>query len=106
MLNADDMDNLPKWSFQTGNISFHAEYDEHAGSLDLTKFCGQYVGTERFKLFEMLHGLCLVVASLLYSVYSDDDGIVSDEIIDEHMDFIERGVLSNIEAVERYCNPS
>jgi hypothetical protein len=110
MLSDDDMEEvLPKWSFQTGDISFNAEYDEEAAARDLMKFCNQYIGNvgkERLKVVEMLHGLILAVASLLYGIYSDDDGIVSDEIIDEHVEFVERSVLSNIEAVERYCNPS
>jgi hypothetical protein len=54
----------------------------------------------------MLHGLSLVVASLLHAVYSDNDGIVSDLVIAEHVEFVERAVLSNIENVERYCRPS
>jgi hypothetical protein len=70
---------------------------------NLAEFIHQYVGEDHFKFHEVLAGLCLALASLLYSFYADDDGIVSDEIIEDHMDFIERCVLSNVEVVEHQC---
>jgi hypothetical protein len=121
VLNDEQMEEvLPKWSFQTDNISNDADYDEHGAEIELTNLAHQHIDKwiaqqkkgdrhdPRIKaaLIEMLHGLSLVVASLLHAVYNDDDGIVSDQVIAEHVEFVERAVLSNIESVERYCRPS
>jgi hypothetical protein len=106
---------LPQWSFRTDDISYDADYNEHGAEVELTNLAHEHIDKWmddrqdqriRAALIEMLHGLSLVVASLLYAVYSDDDGIVSDQVIDEHVEFVERTVLSNIENVERYCRPS
>jgi hypothetical protein len=121
VLNDEEMEELlPKWSFQTDDISHDAEYDEHGAEVELTNLAHQHIdkwidqqtkGDSRdphikAALIEMLHGLSLVVASLLYAVYSDHDGIVSDHVIAEHVEFVERAVLSNIENVEQFCKPS